>query len=152
MSFHHFLCLLRLALISSRKGKKWKHEDASEMMFDDLVSKNDVDISEQDIRFVKALIAGEPSRCLYASYCAYSRSVPDTRLSAIHQRSHSCLKLSPTRGTVLMWTSMLLNTFLCTLANVYRFDYIARDSNATGERTFICMTRYVQLISSCEQY
>jgi hypothetical protein len=48
-----------------RKGKKWKHEDASEMMFDDLVQKNKIEISKQDANFVKALIAGEPARAGY---------------------------------------------------------------------------------------
>jgi len=47
-------------------GKHWKHEDASEMMFDDLVAKNNIDLPENDILFIKALIAGDPSRCLYA--------------------------------------------------------------------------------------
>ena len=48
--------------ISYRKDKKWKHEDASEMMFDYLVRDNNIPISEKDQQFVKALIAGEPSR------------------------------------------------------------------------------------------
>lgn len=44
-------------------GRQWKHEDASEMMFDDLVSKNNIDMPENDIRFIKALIAGDPGSC-----------------------------------------------------------------------------------------
>ena len=48
-----------------RKGKNWKHEDASEMMFDDLVQKNKMEISKQDANFVKALIAGEPAMTGY---------------------------------------------------------------------------------------
>lgn len=47
-------------------GKHWHHEDASEMMFDDLVAKNNIDLPEKDIRFIKALIAGDPSNCSYA--------------------------------------------------------------------------------------
>jgi len=47
-------------------GKHWKHEDASEMMFDDLVVKNRIDLPENDIRFIKALIAGDPNICGYA--------------------------------------------------------------------------------------
>ena len=43
-------------------GIKWTHEDASEMMFNDLILKNDIRISEEDANFVKALIAGEPKR------------------------------------------------------------------------------------------
>lgn len=44
-------------------GRQWKHEDASEMMFDDLVVKNDVDLTGNDIKFIKALISGDPSSC-----------------------------------------------------------------------------------------
>lgn len=44
-------------------GVHWKHEDASEMMFDDLVAKNNIDLPENDIEFIKALIAGDPSSC-----------------------------------------------------------------------------------------
>lgn len=44
-------------------GMHWKHEDASEMMFDDLVAKNGIDLPENDIRFIKALIAGDSSIC-----------------------------------------------------------------------------------------
>ena len=48
--------------IRNRKGEHWKHEYASEMMFDYLVRDNNIPISEKDQRFIKALIAGEPSR------------------------------------------------------------------------------------------
>jgi hypothetical protein len=48
--------------IHDRKDKKWKHEDASEMMFDYLVRDNNISIPEKDQQFIKALISGEPSR------------------------------------------------------------------------------------------
>ena len=48
--------------IHDRKGEQWKHEDASEMMFDYLVRDNNISIPEKDQQFIKALIAGEPSR------------------------------------------------------------------------------------------
>jgi hypothetical protein len=35
------------------------------MMFDDLVAKSNIDLPGNDIRFIKALIAGNPSSCLY---------------------------------------------------------------------------------------
>jgi len=35
------------------------------MMFDDLVTKNNIDLPKNDIRFIKALIAGDPDSCLY---------------------------------------------------------------------------------------
>ncbi|KAF9782073.1 hypothetical protein BJ322DRAFT_1074190 [Thelephora terrestris] len=44
-------------------GKRWKHENASEMMFDDLVAKNHIDLPNNDIQFIKALIAGDLSSC-----------------------------------------------------------------------------------------
>lgn len=34
-------------------------------MFDDLVAKNNIDLPKNDIRFIKALIAGDSSGCLY---------------------------------------------------------------------------------------
>lgn len=42
-------------------GRQWTHEDASEMMFDDLVEKNDIQIDQDDINFIKDLIKGVPS-------------------------------------------------------------------------------------------
>jgi len=47
-------------------GKHWHHEDASEMMFDDLVTKNNIYLPKDDTRLIKALIAGDPDRCSYA--------------------------------------------------------------------------------------
>jgi hypothetical protein len=35
------------------------------MMFDDLVAKNDVTLTEDEVALVKALIAGERSKCRY---------------------------------------------------------------------------------------
>ncbi|KAH8105417.1 hypothetical protein BXZ70DRAFT_887582 [Cristinia sonorae] len=46
-------------------GSKWQHEHASEMMFDDLVQEYAINISEDEITFVKALIAGDPTRCKF---------------------------------------------------------------------------------------
>ncbi|KAI0337332.1 HD-domain PDEase-like protein [Trametopsis cervina] len=43
--------------------KKWKHEDASEMMFDALIKLDHVQVSAREATIVKALIAGESSRC-----------------------------------------------------------------------------------------
>ncbi|TFY76765.1 hypothetical protein EWM64_g7247, partial [Hericium alpestre] len=46
------------------KGKKWQHEDASEMMFDDMLAryKDKIKLSERDAKFIKALIAGDSTR------------------------------------------------------------------------------------------
>ncbi|KAF8436802.1 hypothetical protein L210DRAFT_979380 [Boletus edulis BED1] len=43
--------------------KKWKHEHASEMMFDDMVQTYQLDITPEEVIIVKALIAGKASRC-----------------------------------------------------------------------------------------
>ena len=58
-----------------RKGKKWKHEDASEMMFDDLIKQNEIQISKQDADFIKALIAGEPNRPGYEEFSPIHRVI-----------------------------------------------------------------------------
>jgi len=55
-------------------GKHWKHEDASAMMFDDLVAKNNIDLPESDILFIKSLIEGDPGSCLYAIQGGYPSS------------------------------------------------------------------------------
>ncbi len=47
---------------NDRPGSSWKHEQASEMMFDALIRENKVPISLEDQDFVKALIAGKPLR------------------------------------------------------------------------------------------
>jgi hypothetical protein len=46
------------------------------MMFDDLITKNNIDLPENDIRFIKALIAGDPTvavrfRGCYAFYVCF---------------------------------------------------------------------------------
>jgi len=62
-------------------GIHWKHEDASEVMFDDLVAKNNIDLPENDIKFIKALIAGDPSSCSYVSH-GFVLSVFSCRISS----------------------------------------------------------------------
>lgn len=47
-------------MTADRPERGWTHEDASEMMFDDLVEQNDIQISEEDKNFVKDLIKGVP--------------------------------------------------------------------------------------------
>lgn len=54
----------KLPLTTTRPKDKWKHEDGSEMMFDDLIKLSHVDITLEEATIVKALIAGEPSRCV----------------------------------------------------------------------------------------
>ncbi|KAF8825609.1 hypothetical protein HHX47_DHR6000056 [Lentinula edodes] len=41
----------------------WTHEEGSEMMLDYLIKEQGIDIRTDDVTFIKALIAGDPSRC-----------------------------------------------------------------------------------------
>lgn len=50
----------RADLMTDSPGQEWTHEDASEMMFDDLVEKNGIQIEQDDINFIKDLIKGKP--------------------------------------------------------------------------------------------
>ncbi|KAJ6598378.1 hypothetical protein DFH09DRAFT_1131650 [Mycena vulgaris] len=43
--------------------KRWKHEDASKMMFRFLLASNSINLSEKDEQCVLALIDGDPSQC-----------------------------------------------------------------------------------------
>lgn len=66
ISFTDTLCNLNINCICSRHcpcvcrpDVQWTHEDASEMMFDDLVEQNGIQIAQDDINFIKDLIKGE---------------------------------------------------------------------------------------------
>lgn len=61
----HFLKFFVFLISEPSPGKQWKHEDASEMMFDDLVEKNNIHLPQNDIRFIKSLIAGDHNSCSY---------------------------------------------------------------------------------------
>jgi len=58
IEFHRLYLLIE----ASRKGTKWTHEVASEMMLDALIQENNVPIPKEDQEFIKALIAGDPLR------------------------------------------------------------------------------------------
>ncbi|KAI0002899.1 hypothetical protein BJV74DRAFT_813935 [Russula compacta] len=45
------------------KHRNWQHEDASEMMLDDMMKEYNFDHPRQDVEFIKALIAGDWTRC-----------------------------------------------------------------------------------------
>lgn len=42
----------------ARPGYDWKHEDASELMFEAMLKENEIEMPQQDIAFVRDLIAG----------------------------------------------------------------------------------------------
>lgn len=109
---HHSQSLVPLTHQPS-PGKHWKHEDASEMMFDNLVAKNNIDLPENDAQFIKALIAGDPSVCSYAFQGCYAFRVFHTTFpgTATHRRNRSCLKSLQTSATASTLISQSLLHF-----------------------------------------
>ena len=63
------------------KDRNWQHEDASEMMFDDMMKQYDMNIPKQDVEFIKALIAGDKARCRSVLNCIY---MPQTQSHLIN--------------------------------------------------------------------
>ena len=63
--FWNSLCSSHLSDATHRKGRGWTHEQGSEMMFDYLIEDKGIKLSPKDADFIKALIAGEPSKCRY---------------------------------------------------------------------------------------
>jgi len=41
-----------------RPGYEWKHEDASELMFEAMLTENDIDLPRKDVEFIRDLIVG----------------------------------------------------------------------------------------------
>ena len=83
--------------------RNWQHEDASEMMLDDMIKQYDMNIPTEDVEFIKALIAGDQARC--RSVIAFMRLKPVTPdyFSVMKRLSYS--RLLPIRGMASMWTS-----------------------------------------------
>ena len=104
IQYFHFRAVLTGQL---SPGRHWHHEDASEMMFDDLVAKNNIDLPKNDIRFIKALIAGDPDSCSYALQGCYHLRPFHAIFSetTTPRRNRFCLTSLQTRGTVSTSTS-----------------------------------------------
>lgn len=90
--------------------KRWKHEDASEMMFDDLVETYRPEITPDEAIVVKALIAGDRTRC--------SLGTEKPFLFEIVANARNGL-------------------------DVDKFDYIARDCHAVGDRGNLSISRLI---------
>ncbi|KAH9931390.1 hypothetical protein B0H21DRAFT_96613 [Amylocystis lapponica] len=88
----------------------WKHEDASEMMFDALIANNNIDMNPDDVTFIKALIAGEPKRCRN------------------HEEKPFLFEIVSNKRNGL---------------DVDKFDYIARDTHAIGQRVNLSLSRLI---------
>jgi hypothetical protein len=76
------------------------------MMLDYLVKDNDINIVEEDLVFIKALIAGEPKRCRYAVFSAPTGAKHLYPHTSANQKSHFCLRLYAIIEMESMWTSM----------------------------------------------
>ncbi|THH02196.1 hypothetical protein EW026_g597 [Hermanssonia centrifuga] len=85
--------------------KKWRHEDASEMMFDDLIKEDHVMVSEREAIIIKALISGDSSRC------------EQVFISGMNVKSFLFEIVANKRNGL----------------DVDKFDYIARDQYAIGQ-------------------
>lgn len=89
---------------------KWSHEQASEMMFDDMVKTYNLEISPEDVETVKALISGRKERCRLGTTMPFLFEIVANDVNGI---------------------------------DVDKFDYIARDCHAVGEKRNIAMTRLI---------
>jgi len=47
----------------SRPGTTWQHEQGSQLMLDHMIAEYEISITAKDQSFIKALIAGDPSKC-----------------------------------------------------------------------------------------
>ncbi|KIJ58839.1 hypothetical protein HYDPIDRAFT_101908 [Hydnomerulius pinastri MD-312] len=90
--------------------KDWKHEQASEMMFEDMVESYQLDITPEEATLVKALIAGDKERC------ELGKTMPFLFEIVANQRNG---------------------------LDVDKFDYIARDCHAVGDRGNLSLSRLI---------
>ncbi|KAI6027108.1 hypothetical protein EDC04DRAFT_2718583 [Pisolithus marmoratus] len=91
-------------------GKRWKHEDASEMMFDDLVETYRPEITPEEVIIVKALIAGDKTRSSLGTEKPYLFEIVANARNGL---------------------------------DVDKFDYIARDCHAVGDRGNLSISRLI---------
>ncbi|KAI6096736.1 hypothetical protein F5141DRAFT_561444 [Pisolithus sp. B1] len=91
-------------------GKRWKHEDASEMMFDDLVETYRPEITPEEVIVVKALIAGDRTRCPLGAEKPFLFEIVANARNGL---------------------------------DVDKFDYIARDCHAVGDRGNLSISRLI---------
>ena len=95
---------------ATNSKKKWRHEDASEMMFDDMVIKYRLDITPDEVNLVKALIAGDVTRCRLGKLKPFLFEIVANKRNGI---------------------------------DVDKFDYIARDAHAIGDKNNLSLTRLI---------
>ncbi|KZT23172.1 HD-domain/PDEase-like protein [Neolentinus lepideus HHB14362 ss-1] len=118
-------------------GMKWQHEDASEMMFDYLVRDNNIDIPEEDVAFVKALIAGDPKRCggtekpfLFEIVANKRNGIDVDKFDYIARDSHGIGEKGNISLTRLIHSARVIDDQIC---------YDIKDANQLYE---LCYTRF----------
>lgn len=118
-------------------GSDWKHEDASEMMFDYLVEDNNVTIEPEEVRFVKALIAGDPSKCspdekpfLFDIIANKRNGLDVDKFDYIQRDSHMIGEPTHISLRRIIYSARVLNDQIC---------YDIKDANQLYE---ICATRF----------
>ncbi|EPS95195.1 hypothetical protein FOMPIDRAFT_1025878 [Fomitopsis schrenkii] len=118
-------------------GTDWKHEDSSDMMFDALVKENDLVLPEDDAALIKALIAGDPTRCspkekpfLFEIVANKRNGLDVDKFDYIARDTHAIdmkVNLSLTR---LIHSARVINDEIC---------YHIKDANQIYE---LCYTRF----------
>ncbi|TFK33680.1 hypothetical protein BDQ12DRAFT_637222 [Crucibulum laeve] len=119
------------------KDSNWRHEEGSEMMFDYLIKENEIPLPQKDSKFVKALIAGDPSKCspdekpfLFDIVANKRNGLDVDKFDYIQRDSHMIgdpITLSLTR---IIHSARVLDNQIC---------YDIKDANQIYE---ICATRF----------
>ncbi|KAF5379301.1 hypothetical protein D9757_007646 [Collybiopsis confluens] len=109
-------------------GETWTHEEGSEMMLDFLIKDKKIVIPLEDVQFIKALIAGDPSKCSSDEKLYLFEIVANKRNGLdVDKYAHS---LSPIR-----WFDE---------TSTLRLDYIQRDSYHIGEPITLQTARLIK--------
>ncbi|KAH9936880.1 HD-domain/PDEase-like protein [Epithele typhae] len=103
--------------------KKWCHEDASNMMFDDLIkflAEKGLDFDPDDARFVKALIMGDRSLCsenekpfIFQIVANKTNGIDVDKFDYIGRDSHAIDQTSNLALKRLMYSARVIDNELC---------------------------------------
>ncbi|RKP09607.1 HD phosphohydrolase domain-containing protein [Thamnocephalis sphaerospora] len=105
----------------ARPGYNWSHEQGSEMMLDYLVEENNLDLEQEDVRFIKDLIRGEPhysaardgKRFLFDIVANQRNSVDVDKFDYIARDCYNLGELTGYDCSRLMQSSRVLNDQIC---------------------------------------
>ncbi|KAJ6473169.1 hypothetical protein C8R45DRAFT_1012504 [Mycena sanguinolenta] len=117
--------------------KKWKHEDGSKMMFRALLKNNNIPMPEEDVKFILALIDGEPSQCSPDEKPFLFDIVANKRCGLDVDKFDYIARDSYMIGEQIVFSSQRLITSARVLDKQICFDI--KDANQLDE---ICHTRF----------